>query len=345
MLKTTKNWLIQFAYDLSLFITCDTDRPLNQRSKGKYPAWIKSASFVNQWKVNCNVILQVMRLCVRNGHDGQYFMAFFADDVLPKDGDMELFEDHNTCYGKWHDKYRRTLSAAYCGCALNWEWKAGRSDFYGKSPCGDETSMWAPQFYYCALLYRELKVTERDQLESMNPSHNKAHASHDYGVLKSRDLLPNTASTLKAEYPDLAFGEGSDEEKNFWEFMDKQFEAYRKQYITQDRKTKEEMRKKGTLKFFGKGGWKSCFTLDDSCLESRRSGTILRWRRGLRNKATDDTYRWSTKMMQGNIEGFRVDLEVLQKNGGCDPRVRTEDEKKQAQKTDVNKFYASSDEE
>ncbi len=342
MLKTTKEWLAHFVMDLALFITCDTDEPINEKDAKKYPAWTKSPQFLADWKSNCNIIINAMRQCVRNGHDGQFFMMELAQDVLPTDKDLEYFDNEDTCYQKWRGKMRRTLQSARTGCALNWEWKAGRKDLYKKCPCGDDTSLWAPHYYFCCLLFRELRVIDRNMLESMNPSHNPKHAKHDYGEIMGRELH-NGADQLLKEFPALKgkLGQDSREEKDFWEWADEKFEEHREKYS----KTKPEdltAKRKATLKFWGKGGWKSCFTLDESCLDNcRRPGTILRWRREVRNLPTDDLKRWSTPQMETNIKKFSMELKDIKIHG--EKRFRSDEQKKVARKTENNKYYMSSD--
>ena len=236
-------------------------------------------------------------------------MQYANDDIMPTP------EDFVNDYYKWCCKWRKNQSAALCGVALNWEWKRQRNEYFKACPHGEGTVVWPPQFYFAALIYRDLKITDRDQLVNMHPSRKRKHADHDWWTLQTQLTSPayaNRNKSIKAEHPDLNLRDkDAVETKEFWQELERDFEDCRTQYMN---KTAPQLTKGigKYIRFFGTGGWKQCFVIDTTLKDDRtckRPGTILRWRRDRQDGELSGT-RWDKVDMKKNIVEFGQELEM-----------------------------------
>ena len=118
---------------------------------------------------------------------------------------------------------------------------------------------------------------------------------------------------VKKEYPEVPFHGQTNVSKKFWADIAGFYEDARNDYMTEKEGTYHPSELQGGLKvfkFFGEGGWEKFYQLVplEQC-DSIRPGTILRWKRELR----DDVFeRWDMKDRSANIHQLAQHLCKLQ---------------------------------
>jgi len=332
MLKQCKSILEDVVQNVGLFITCDSDTPprMSNNDKRSFPNWTRDVNFIQDWKSNCKSLILAMELTLRNDPDGQWFRKHIWGDLKPNLENLCCSGDAKTAYQTWNNKYNRLIQKAYAGVACNWEWKL-RSTYYSKTKRGDSTAAWVQEFFFHSQYMREFRITHEAQLQSMHPSYVRTleRAKEDYKTLLAMNVWPADSKerkeTFEEKYPGVDI---TDKNDNFvWDDMAESFELARKQGMSQTQhdvnkglklartegmsQGQRQVDNMNIFRFYGRGGWRNFFVVLEVPSGSVRPGSLLRWRRDVRNQP-NEANGWSEDEMRANTVDLASDLSRLQ---------------------------------